>query len=1036
MKRLLLFGFLLLAGVLSVKAQGKEWTDPEINEVNRLPMHTNFFAYASMEEATEGVKEKSSNFMTLNGNWKFNWVKDADCRPIDFYREDFNDKGWDTMTVPGMWEMKGYGDPIYVNMGYAWRNQYWSNPPLVPERNNHVGSYRREIVVPAAWKGKRIIAHFGSVTSNMYLWVNGRYVGYSEDSKLEAEFDLTSYLHPGEKNLIAFQVFRWCDGTYLEDQDFFRYTGVARDCFLFVRNADYVRNIRVTPDLDSDYRDGSLQVDIDLEGRGTVEIQLSDKAGNKVASDVLDGKGLQSTVLHVGNPDKWTAETPNLYALTIMLKSRGRILEVIPLRVGFRKIEQKNGQILINGKAVLFKGVNRHEIDPDNGYIVSPSQMIREMREMKRLNVNAVRASHYPQNNLWYDLCDEYGFYVVAEANIESHGLMYDDKRTLAKNTAYTKAHIERNRRNVYRDYNHPSIIFWSLGNEAGMGVNFEKCYEWVKNADKTRPVQYQQARISPFTDVYCPMYQDYEACEKYLKEHKDKPLIQCEYAHAMGNSLGGFKEYWDLIRKEPNYQGGFIWDFKDQSNHWKNKKGISIYGYGGDFNKYDGTNSNFCDNGLLSPDCVWNPHAYEAAYFHQSIWTTPVNLPEGEIKVFNEYFFRDLSAYYMEWELLADGERVQAGIVGELDVAPQQTAVVKLPLQLLELPDDKELLLNVRYKLKSGEFLREAGEVVAYDQLVISDYPFSPQNVRNAMWVNMETPFPVIDNTDHVYLTVSGDNFLMEFNKKSGYLCRYEVNGQPLLEEGSELVPNFWRAPTDNDFGAGFPWRLAVWKHPELNLKSCKHSLEDSLAVVRCEYEMSAVGGKLSLVYRINNVGAVQVTQKMTVEDKSKKVPDMFRFGMRLRMPSSFDRIEYYGRGPIENYADRKSSMLIGKYKQTVEEQFYPYIRPQETGTKSDIRWWKMMNISGSGLMFAADAPFSASALNYTIEALDDGLSKKQSHSTELVPAGFTNFCIDKVQLGLGCINSWSAWPIKKYRVPYQDYEFNFVMLPLDRAF
>jgi len=690
MKKYALVYILLMFGILSASAQNKEWFDPELNQVNRLPMHTHYFAYSSVEEAAAGIKEYSENFMTLNGNWKFNWVKDADRRPTDF-----NDKGWDTMTVPGMWEMKGYGDPIYVNIGYAWRNQFRTNPPLVPERNNHVGSYRREITVPAAWKGKKIIAHFGAVSSNIYLWVNGKYVGYSEDSRLEAEFDLTPYLNLGGKNLIAFQVFRWCDGTYLEDQDMFRYSGVARDCFLFACNTTHIRDIRITPDLDADYENGTLQVEVDLNGKGTVELVLTDSRGTAVANATLKGSNRQSTLFRVESPDKWTAETPTLYTLTAILKNGDRALEVIPLRAGFRKIEQKNGQILINGKAVLFKGGNRHEIDPDNGYIISPAQMIREMREMKRLNVNAVRASHYPQNNLWYDLCDQYGFYVVAEANIESHGLMYDNERTLAKNPSYEKAHIERNQRSLYRDYNYPSIIFWSLGNEAGMGPNFEKCYEWVKRADPTRPVQYQQARISPFSDVYCPMYQDYDACIKYLREHTDKPLIQCEYAHAMGNSMGGFKEYWDLIRKEPNYQGGFIWDFKDQSNHWKNKDGMDIYGYGGDFNKYDGTNSNFCNNGLLNPDCVWNPHAYEVAYFHQSIWTTPVDLAVGEIRVYNEYFFRDLFAYYMEWELLADGERLQAGTVDELKVAPQHSVTLRLPFADTHLPADKELLLK-----------------------------------------------------------------------------------------------------------------------------------------------------------------------------------------------------------------------------------------------------------------------------------------------------------------------------------------------------
>ena len=607
MKRQLLTCCLAMCS-LATMAQHDEWKNPEINAVNRAPMHTNYFAYSSSEEAAKADKENSSNFMTLNGIWKFNWVKNADARPTDFYRTDYNDKGWGQMKVPGVWEMNGYGDPIYVNVGYAWRSQYKNNPPYVPIENNHVGSYRKEIIIPAEWSGKEIFAHFGSVTSNMYLWVNGKYVGYSEDSKLEAEFNLTKYLKPG-KNLIAFQVFRWCDGTYLEDQDFFRYSGVGRNCYLYSRNKKYIQDIRVTPDLDSNYTNGTLNVALNLNGSGTVELNLTDPAGKSVATAQVNGNGQKSVVMDVSNPEKWTAETPNLYTLTATLKNGSNTLEVIPVKVGFRKIELKGGQILVNGQPVLFKGADRHEMDPDGGYVVSRERMLQDILRMKQLNINAVRTCHYPDDNLWYDLCDQYGIYVVAEANIESHGMGYG-KETLAKNPSYKKAHMERNQRNVQRGYNHPSIIFWSLGNEAGYGPNFEQCYTWIKNEDKTRAVQYEQAGTNEFTDIFCPMYYDYDACKKYSEGNIDKPLIQCEYAHAMGNSQGGFKEYWDLIRKYPKYQGGFIWDFVDQSNHWKNKDGIDIYGYGGDFNKYDASDNNFNDNGLIRPDLRPNPHA------------------------------------------------------------------------------------------------------------------------------------------------------------------------------------------------------------------------------------------------------------------------------------------------------------------------------------------------------------------------------------------------------------------------------------------
>lgn len=1010
-------------------AQHEEWKNPEVNAVNRAPMHTNYFAYASADEASKGVKEVSSNFMTLNGTWKFNWVKDADARPTDFYRTDFNDKGWDNLKVPAVWELNGYGDPIYVNVGYAWRSQYKNNPPYVPTENNHVGSYRKEIIVPADWKGKEIFAHFGSVTSNMYLWVNGRYVGYSEDSKLEAEFNLTPYLKPG-KNLIAFQVFRWCDGTYLEDQDFFRYSGVGRDCYLYARNKKYIRDIRVTPDLDGEYKNGTLNVALQLQGSGTVDLNLTDAKGNSVATATLKGSGNLSTDLNVNNPAKWTAEAPNLYTLTATLKDGAKTVEVIPVKAGFRKIELKNAQILVNGQPVLFKGADRHEMDPDGGYVVSRERMLQDILRMKQLNINAIRTCHYPDDNRWYDLCDEYGIYLVAEANVESHGMGYGDK-TLAKNKSYAKAHLERNQRNVQRSYNHPSVIFWSLGNEAGGGPNFEACYTWIKKEDKTRAVQYERAEKKSHSDIFCPMYYPYEACIKYCESDEDRPLIQCEYAHAMGNSQGGFKEYWDLVRKYPKYQGGFIWDFVDQSNHWKNKDGVLIYGYGGDFNKYDASDNNFLDNGLISPDRRPNPHAQEVAYFYQSIWTTPADLAKGEVKVYNENFFRDLSAYYMEWQLLANGDVVQTSILNDLNVAPQQTATVRVPFSTAGICPCKELLLNVSYKLKAAETLLPAGSQVAYDQLVIRPYEAKPLELMNQAETNLAVVAPVIRDNDTRYVIVEGEDFAIEFDRHNGYLSRYDADGMQMLYDGAQLTPNFWRAPTDNDFGAGLQNRYKVWKNPELKLTSLTQGMENGQAVVRAEYDMKAVNGRLSLTYVINNKGAIKVTQKMTA-DKSQKVADMFRFGMQMQLPESFDEIEYYGRGPIENYADRNHSALIGKYRQTVAEQFYPYIRPQETGTKTDIRWWRLLNVSGNGLQCVADAPFSASALNYSIESLDDGTQKDQRHSPEVTKAPYTNFCIDKVQMGLGCIDSWGALPLEKYRLPYQDYEFSFILTPV----
>lgn len=1029
--------FLGLAGcaLLSANAQTfKEWQDESVNEVNRAAMHTHFFAYENAEKAGSDVKENSKNFMSMNGSWKFFWVKNADQRPTDFWKVGYNDKGWDDMKVPAVWELNGYGDPIYVNVGYPWRNQYTNNPPHVPTEKNHVGSYRREFVIPADWNGKDIVAHFGAVSSNMYLWVNGKFVGYSEDSKLEAEFDLTSYVKPGQKNLIAFQIFRWCDGSYFEDQDFFRYTGVARDCYLYARNKKRIDDIRVVPDLDAEYKSGSLTVNLSLKGNAAVSLELLDAANKTVATAEVKGAGKQSSVIRVDNPNKWTAETPYLYTLRATLKEGGKVTEVVPLKVGFRKIELKNSQLLVNGQPVLIKGADRHEMDPDGGYVVSRERMIQDIQIMKKFNLNAVRTCHYPDDSFWYDLCDKYGIYVVAEANLESHGMGYEEA-TLAKVPSFKKTHLERNQRNVQRNYNHPSIIFWSLGNEAGYGSNFEAAYDWVKKEDPSRAVQYERSGYEGKTDIHCPMYLNYKDCIKYCEDDsKTKPLIQCEYAHAMGNSEGGFKEYWDLVRKYPKYQGGFIWDFVDQSCRWTGKNGKMIYAYGGDFNRFDASDNNFCDNGLISPDRVPNPHMYEVGYFYQNIWTTAADLKAGELNVYNENFFRDLSAYALEWEVMKNGIVVRTGRVDNLNVAPQQTAKIKLDLG--KTCACAEWLLNVKYVQKQREGLIPAGHIVAKDQLVLNEYKAPAMTLQNVTDMNIQTALPRIDDANSQCVMIEGENFNIQFAKADGFMDKYMVDGLDMIKEGAKLTPNFWRAPTDNDFGAGLQQKYAVWKNPEFKLASLKSEMKDGLAVVSAEYEMPSVsaGTKLQLTYEINNRGVVKVNQKLVAE-KGAKVANIFRFGMQMVMPKSFENISYYGRGPVENYIDRKWATELGVYNQTVTDQFYAYIRPQENGNKTDIRWWKQFNEAGRGLQFVAEAPFSASALHYTIESLDSGWEKKQEHSNEVEPVDLTNFLIDKVQMGLGCVDSWGAIPREEYMLPYGDYEFTFIMQPINNS-
>lgn len=1019
---LIICGIALIQSFSSIGQTFKEWQDPNLNSVNRLPMHTAYFPYANAKEAKEEFKEASENFLSLNGKWKFNWVADADLRPSDFFRKDFDDKGWAEINVPAVWELNGYGDPIYVNNGYAWRNDFPTNPPAVPVKNNHVGSYRQSFIIPAEWKGKDITAHFGSVTSNMYLWVNGKFVGYGEDSKLEQEFDLTPYLKPGEENLIAFQVFRWNDGSYLEDQDFFRYSGVGRDCYLVARDKNRIEDLRITPDLDSDYKNGSLTVDVKLKGKGVTDLTLVSPSGETVASAKINGSG--STVMNVENPLKWTAETPNLYKLNAKLFGGS---ETLVFNVGFRKIEIKNKQVLVNGQPVLFKGVDRHELDPDGGYVVSPERMIQDIKIMKENNINAVRTSHYPNDNLWYDLCDIYGIYVVAEANVESHGMGYGD-RSLAKDPLWEKAHMERNMRNVQRNYNHPSIIFWSLGNEAGNGTNFLEAYKWVKNEDKSRPVQYEQAHGGENTDLFVPMYASHQGVIDYAK-NGDKPIIQCEYAHAMGNSMGGFKEYWDIYREYPSAQGGFIWDFVDQSPRWTNKDGIEIFAYGGDFNPYDGSDENFCNNGLIAPDRTLHPHMAEVKRVQQNIWTSPVDINSGKFNIYNENFFSDLSNFKMTWEVTDNGIPVKSGVIENLDVSPQDTSQIIIPYG--PLPEDGELFLNVSYSLKNKEGLMNAGTELARQQIALNNWKPEPPQISNIVIKGRKLPLTVNDHQAN-YLIVSGDNFSIDFSRENGFISSYIVEGSQMIASGEQLKPNFWRAPTDNDFGAWLQMRYRAWKNPEMKLISLENQMTpEGLVKVIANYEMPSVEASMSMCYLINNTGEILLSEKMTTKEGAEQ-PDMFRFGLQLPMPENFSTIEYYGRGPLENYVDRKESADIAIYRQSVDEQYYPYIRPQETGTKGDVRYWKQLNNRGKGLEFISNYPFYASALNYTVDALDEGPRKRQYHAEEVPKADFVNLLLDSRQTGVAGVNSWGALPLPQHKLPYGDYSFELLITPV----
>jgi len=1011
------------------------WRDAGVNQQNRLARHAHFFGFENAEKA-KGDKKQSDRYLSMEGKWKFNFVKNHQDAPQGFYALKYDDSKWVDFPVPGLFEMEGYGDKIYKNMGYAWCTTFKNDPPYIGETNNYTGSYRRTFELPANWKGQEVYFYVGSATSNLSVWVNGKYVGYSEDSKVAAEFNITKYLKPG-KNLIAMQIMRWCDGSYLEDQDFWRFTGIAREVYLYATPKVHIQDVFVK----QDYVEGNgvLNVDVKLAGKANLEASLYDAAGNAVAEGLKFNAS--SLMFNVPNAKPWTAETPYLYTLEIAVKKGAETTEVIKQKVGFRNIEIKGGQLLVNGQPILIKGADRHELDPDGGYIVSVDRMIQDIKIMKQLNINAVRTCHYPDDPRWYDLCDEYGIYLTAESNLESHGMGYRE-HTLAKNPAFAKAHLERQEGNMMTYKNHPSIIVWSLGNEAGYGPNFEKAYDWVKAYDNTRPCQFEQARHDGKTDIFCPMYMGYEDCEKYAQGDNPRPLIQCEYAHAMGNSMGGFKEYWDIIRKYPKYQGGYIWDFVDQGLRDKSKiTGKEIFTYGGDYGRYPATDHNFNCNGIIAPDRRLNPHAHEVQYYYQNVWVEDKGLKDGKFEIYNENFFKTLDDLELEWFVGGaaagghhHGGNRPAGITfghgGKMDIsgiAPQQRKVMtceemqKVITKMMGHHGDQELFVIFQFKAKDAQPLIEKGQVLARQQFVLNPYQYPELKTEKASVEKEETE-------SYVKLDAAGTT--LTIGKWSGWIDYLDVDGKPMLCDHQSIVPEFWRAPTDNDYGAGLQHRLGVWKNPQMKLKECKVDGN----TVTSTFDMPSVKATLVMTYTLTAEGEVIVREQLKA-DKDAKVAPMFRYGMQLQMPKEFDAIKYYGRGPVENYCDRNSSEFIGFYENKVADEYYSYVRPQESGNHTDIRWFRVVNAEGNGLEFYSNAPMEASALNFLTEDLDDGVTKDKvigRHSGDLIERPLTQVHIQQRQMGLGCVNSWGAWPRAEYQMPYKDYDFTFAIRPI----
>ena len=1023
----------ILLAAVSLSAGARDLADyesPDIQEINRLPM-------------TASLRSDCKT-LSLDGMWKFRWFRNRGEQISGFEAPGIDDSAWAQMPVPGLWELYGYGDPIYVNIPYAWVGHFENNPPYTPDEENHVGQYRRHFTLTKENLKSQVVLRIGSATSNVRVWVNGKSVGYSEDSKLEAAFDITPYVKKGD-NLIALEIMRWCDGTYLECQDFWRLCGIARGVQIDFRPRAGVQDVRVYADMYGNYSfDATL-----LEGSDGARFEVIAPDGTvfRTTQAAVSGHSIINGTL--SNPLLWSAETPNLYSLRITSVAAGIPVESVSLDFGFRSVSVEGGQLLVNGKPVLIKGVNRHEMSPDGGYCVTREEMLRDVKVMKELNINTVRTCHYPNDPYWYELCDRYGLYVIDEADIESHGMGYNEL-TLAKNPMFEAPHLTRLQRMVARDLNHPSIIVWSLGNEAGNGPNFEKSYDWLKSFDITRPVQYERAELSRNTDIYCPMYARYWQCEKYASSNPERPLIMCEYAHAMGNSMGGFAEYWDLVRKYPSFQGGCIWDFADQALRWPynpsqgkvdaehgagsrlKKKSDWIYVFGGDFNTYDGSDESFNCNGIVSPDRVPHPEAEEVRYQYRSILcsATDEQLQQGRVSVHNENFFIDLGRYRADWQLVVDGASVQGGSFRMPPIAPGATEPVYLGYVLpSEGGHDVSILLD--FVLTDDDGILPRGTTVARDQIAVKRdlicYPVGlPYN---------EGEFSAGENSS--IIVVTGADWSAKWDKKTGALCSYVVRGHELIAE--PLFPNFGRAPVENDLGA--MWKTAdmykAWAYPELVLSGIGVVLFGKTALVNLSYDLEFCS--FNMIYRITPDGVITLSTHLRSNGKLAQAPDMFRVGVEFAMPGEYSTVHFYGEGPFDTYADRRTAARLGYYMQNVCERYdFGAARPQEHGNNVGVRSYKLLDDNGFGLEITSREPFSASALPFSRASLDV-LRGEWRHSRELIPLmhkenrslGKTYVCCDLLQEGLGCEDSWYAIPREEYLVHPEEYRFTLSLSP-----
>ncbi len=1017
------------------------WENPSINALHKEEARASFYPFETVDKALRGHPNQSYFYKSLNGQWKFNYVTKSSQRPIDFYKSSFDVSSWDSIPVPGNWEMYGYGYPHYSNITYPFK----PNPPFIDDAYSPVGSYVKFFHLPVTWRDREVFIHLGAVKSGFDIWVNDHKVGYSQDSKLPSEFNITPYLKPGE-NKLSIQVYQFTDGSYLEDQDFWRLSGIQRDVYLLARPSTYIRDFFAKATLDDQYKDGVFNLSVELKNLSKketknyrVEYRLLDEDGKeflKGSSEFNVYASSNQSVEFNGNISdvkKWSAEAPNLYQLLISLKNKnGELVEATAVKVGFRTTEVKNGQLLVNGQPILIKGVNRHEHHPQFGHVVNKESMIKDIETMKQFNINAVRTCHYPNDPLWYQLCDEYGIYLYDEANVESHGMGYEPEQTLANNSAWKEAHVSRVLNMVKRDKNHPSIIAWSLGNEAGDGSNFVAAYDAAHTYDNTRPIHYERAGKQSHvggkhTDIQGHMYMKIPDVKRLWVEGKqDQPFIWCEYSHAMGNSNGNFQAYWDLVYSHPQIQGGFIWDWMDQGLSKKNQKGEEVWSYGGHFEP-EGVHhdENFCMNGLVNPDWTPHPGVYEVKKVYQNIHFTSFDPVSGGLTVFNDHFFTNLDDYIIRWELQKEGALLTSGYLLPKGVEPQQEKTFNVDLSSITIDEAFEYRINFYVSKLTTDDLLPIDHIVASEQFLVNAHDFNKESLTPKSLLRLK-------ESDDVAMFVAND-IKMEFSKKSGLLRSYKINEAELVKE--PLVPEFWRAPTDNDFGNWMPERSKAWKNAfdGAELKEFKiNKFKAPEMEVSTAFKLPRVNADLEIDYLINGAGEIIVSYHFIPHNKN--LDEMPRVGMKMQLNRSFDQLEYYGRGPCENYADRNTASFIGLYQSTVAEQYYPYNRPQENGHKTDVRWLKLANFTGAGLCVEAiNVAIEFNALHYSTSELDPGEKKLLRTPKDIKEGDFVELHIDHRMRGVGGDNSWEARPHAQYQYyANKEYRYQFRLKPV----